>query len=281
MSTYAIGDIQGCYTELQRLLELIHFEPSQDVLWSTGDLVNRGPNSLEVLRFFKALGKNAIVVLGNHDMHLLAVAAGNLQYLKPKDTLTPILQAPDREELIRWLRQRPFLHHDADLGLTMVHAGLPPQWNLLQARQCAVEVEETLRGPQFQDYLANLYGDEPKKWSEKLKGWERMRFITNCFTRLRYCNAKGKLILKKKGSPDFNVQKNDDDKPWFSWAHRASHDMQIIFGHWATLGYYTGNGVYALDSGCVWGGTLTALRLEDKQIFSVPCAGECLPTNDE
>ena len=280
MSTYAIGDIQGCYTELQCLLELIHFNPAQDVLWSTGDLVNRGPNSLEVLRFFKGLGKNAIVVLGNHDMHLLAVAAGHLQYLKPKDTLTPILQAPDREELIHWLRQRPFLHHDADLGLTLVHAGLPPQWNLLQARLCAVEVEETLRGPQFQDYLANLYGDEPKKWSVKLKGWERIRFITNCFTRLRYCNAKGKLTLKKKGSPN-GIDKKDEDKPWFSWDHRASKDMQIIFGHWATLGHYVGNGVYALDSGCVWGGALTALRLEDKQTFTIPCAGECLPTNDE
>jgi len=276
MSTYAIGDIQGCYTELQRLLELIHFDPREDVLWSAGDLVNRGPNSLEVLRFFKALGKRAIVVLGNHDIHLLAIASGNFQYLKSKDTLTPILQAPDREELIQWLRQRPFLHHDPEFGLTMIHAGLPPQWNLLQARQYAVEIEETLRGSTFQDYLANLYSDEPKKWSEKLKDWERKRFITNCFTRLRYCNAKGKLALKKKGNPN-DVDKNDEDKPWFSWSHRASNDMQIIFGHWATLGHYTGNGVYALDSGCVWGGALTALRLEDKQVFSVSCAGECFP----
>ena len=275
MSTYAIGDIQGCYTELQRLLELIHFNPSQDVLWCTGDLVNRGPNSLEVLRFFKGLKERAIVVLGNHDLHLLAVAHGNTEYLKPRDTLAPILKAPDRDELLAWLRQRPFLHHDADFKLTMIHAGLPPQWDLVQTRQCAVEVEEALRSQIYRQYLANLYGNEPKKWSEKVKGWERLRFITNCFTRLRYCNAKGKLALKKKGPPSFDI--NDEEQPWFLWSHRASRDMRIIFGHWSTLGYYVNHGVYALDTGCLWGGALTALRLEDKQVFTLPCAGECIP----
>lgn len=275
MSTYAIGDIQGCYTELQRILELIHFNPNQDVLWCTGDLVNRGPNSLEVLRFFKDLKERAIVVLGNHDLHLLAVAHGYTEYLKPRDTLTPILTAPDRDELLAWLRQRPFLHHDADLKFTMIHAGLPPQWDLVLARQCAVEVEEALRGQIYQQYLANLYGNEPKKWSEKLKGWERLRFITNCFTRLRYCNVKGKLALKKKGPPSFDI--NDEEQPWFLWSHRASRDMRIIFGHWSTLGYYVNHGVYALDTGCLWGGALTALRLEDKQVFTLPCAGECVP----
>jgi bis(5'-nucleosyl)-tetraphosphatase (symmetrical) len=276
MSTYAIGDIQGCYTELQRLLELIQFNPSQDVLWCTGDLVNRGPNSLEVLRFFKALKERAIVVLGNHDLHLLAVAYGNTEYLKPRDTLTPILEAPDREELLQWLRRRPFLHHDAYLGLTLIHAGLPPQWDLLQARQCAAEVEEALRGQKYQEYLANLYGNEPKRWEEKLTGWERLRFITNCFTRLRYCNSKGKLALKKKGSPSFDTN-NDKEQPWFWWPQRASCNLQIICGHWSTLGYYANNGVYAIDTGCLWGGALTALRLEDKQVFTLPCAGECVP----
>jgi len=275
MSTYAIGDIQGCYTELQQLLQLIHFNPSQDVLWCTGDLVNRGPQSLEVLRYIKKLKERAIVVLGNHDLHLLAVAYGNTEYLKPGDTLTPILEAPDREELLEWLRRRPFLHHDAALGFTLIHAGLPPQWDLLQARQCAAEVEKALSGQKCREYLANLYGNEPKKWSEKLTGWDKLRFITNCFTRLRYCNAKGKLTMKKKGAPSFYL--NDEDKPWFWWPHRASRNQPIIFGHWATLGYYAENGVYALDTGCVWGGALTALRLEDKQVFSLPCAGECTP----
>ena len=279
MSTYAIGDIQGCLTELQRLLELIHFDTSQDVLWCTGDLVNRGPNSLSVLRFVKGLKEHAIVVLGNHDLHLLAVAQGNTKYLKPRDTLTPILEAPDREELLEWLRHRPFLHHDTDLKITMVHAGLPPQWDLWQARQYACEVEEALRASTFPKYLANLYGNEPQKWSDKLTGEKRLRFITNCFTRLRYCDAKGQIALKKKGPPSFNPKK-EAKQPWFWWPHRASRQMPIVFGHWATLGYYANHDVYALDSGCVWGGALTALRLEDKQVFTLPCEGSLLPGED-
>ncbi|RKZ93397.1 MAG: diadenosine tetraphosphatase [Candidatus Parabeggiatoa sp. nov. 1] len=279
MSTYAIGDIQGCFTELQRLLELIRFDVSQDVLWCTGDLVNRGPNSLEVLRFVKGLKERAIVVLGNHDLHLLAVAHGNIEYLKPQDTLAPILNAPDSDELLEWLRYRPLLHHDANLGLTLIHAGLPPQWDLWQAGRCAYEVEEVLRGSKFQKYLANLYGNEPQKWSNQLTGKKRLRFITNCFTRLRYCDAEGKLAMKKKGAPSFDINK-DAEQPWFWWPHRANSDMQIIFGHWATLGYYAGNHVYALDSGCVWGGFLTALRLEDKQVFTLPCRGERTPGDE-
>jgi bis(5'-nucleosyl)-tetraphosphatase (symmetrical) len=280
MSTYAIGDIQGCYTELQRLLELIHFDPRHDVLWCTGDLVNRGTHSLEVLRFFKQLKERAIVVLGNHDLHLLAVADGHIEYLKPRDTLTAILEAPDCEELITWLRHRPFLHHDTDLGFTLIHAGLPPQWDLLQARQRAAEVEETLRGEKYQKYLANLYGNEPKKWSNKLTGWDRLRFISNCFTRLRYCNTKGHLDMKKKGAPELLKNKNSEVQPWFLLPNRASRDMQIIFGHWSTLGYYADNGVYALDTGCLWGGALTALRLEDKQKFTLPCEGARTPVDE-
>ncbi len=277
MSTYAIGDIQGCYTELQALLELIHFNPNQDTLWCTGDLVNRGPQSLEVLRFFKQLKERAVVVLGNHDMHLLAVAYGNTERLKPQDTLTPILTASDAEELIEWLRHRPFLHHDAELGFTMIHAGIPPQWSLLQARQYAAQIEEVLQGPKYRDYLAHLYGDEPKKWSNQLEGWERVRFINNCFTRLRYCNTHGKLALKKKGPPSFESNNKDDDKPWFFWPHRASRHQKIICGHWATLGYYVKDGIYAIDTGCVWGGALTALRLEDTRVFSMPCKCQCNP----
>jgi len=276
MSTYVVGDIQGCYTELQNLLKLVNFNFSQDILWCTGDLVNRGPNSLEVLRFFKELKERAIVVLGNHDLHLLAVAHGNIEYHKPQDTLTPILEAEDSEELLEWLRHRPFLHHDVDFEFTLIHAGLPPQWDLWQARQCAAEVETVLRGKQYREYLANLYGNEPNKWSNELTGWDRLRFITNCFTRLRCCDAFGKLALKEKGPPSFD--KNDKNQPWFWWSHRASRNQQIIFGHWAALGYHADEGIYAIDTGCLWGGALTALRLEDKQVFSISCAGSCVPS---
>ncbi|MCK5876954.1 MAG: symmetrical bis(5'-nucleosyl)-tetraphosphatase [Candidatus Marithrix sp.] len=267
MSTYAIGDIQGCYDNLQHLLEIINFNPNQDTLWFVGDLVNRGPKSLEVLRFIKNLGKNAITVMGNHDLHLLAIASGNSK-LKEKDTLADILIAPDREELIQWLRFRPFWHYDSHLKLGLVHAGVLPQWNLTQINQRAKEIETVMQGEKYHQFLANMYGDEPNKWSKKLQDWDRLRFITNCFTRLRYCNVEGKLNLKKKNSPTFTKQ-NSEQHPWFTWPNQ--HNTQIIFGHWATLGYYDKHNVYAIDTGCVWGGALTTLRIEDKKIFSVPC----------
>jgi len=272
MSTYAIGDIQGCYDDLQRLLELIEFNPKLDTLWFVGDLVNRGPKSLKVLRFVKSLGKHAITVMGNHDLHLLAVAHGASK-IKAKDTFTDILAAPDREELIQWLRQRPFLHYDSELEVILVHAGLAPQWNLAQARQYANEVETAVRSKT--KFLANMYGDKPKQWSKELQGWERLRFISNCFTRLRYCDAEGNLDLNKKDSPTFAA--NVTQQPWFVWPKHCN--TQIIFGHWAALGYYANNNVYALDSGCIWGGELTALRVEDKQKFSLPCTGACNPND--
>ncbi len=278
MATYVIGDIQGCYTELQRLLKLIEFNPAQDVLWCTGDLVNRGSQSLEVLRFIKQLAERAIVVLGNHDLHLLAVAYGNDKYLHHQDTLLPVLQAPDGEILIDWLRHRPLLHHDTQLGFTLIHAGLPPQWDLAQASRYAGEVEEVLHGLQYQAYFTYLYGDKPNQWSADLTGWDRLRFITNCFTRLRYCNAEGQLALQEKGAPQWGMDNEVTTQPWFWWSHRASREMRIVFGHWASLGYYAHNGVYALDTGCVWGGALTAMRLEDEQIFRVPCPGACAPS---
>ncbi|MEZ5670988.1 MAG: symmetrical bis(5'-nucleosyl)-tetraphosphatase [Thiotrichaceae bacterium] len=183
MSTYAIGDIQGCFTELLQLLKVIQFNPQTDYLWCLGDLVNRGPNSLEVLRFFKQLSEHATVVLGNHDLHLLAVSEGYTKYHDPaEDTITDILHAVDSQELLTWLRHRPFLHHDARLNFTMVHAGLAPQWDFALASQCAHEVEAALRSENFNEYLGKMYGDKPKKWSNDLSGWGRLRFITNCFT---------------------------------------------------------------------------------------------------
>lgn len=277
MSTYVIGDIQGCYADLFRLLKELNFSTDKDTLWSVGDLVNRGPQSLEVLRFFKALGQKAVVVLGNHDLHLLAVGAGHTDYLKPKDTLSPILQAADRDELLTWLRHRPLLHHDSTLGFTMIHAGLPPQWDLTTAQQCANAVEMALQSDQNTDYLASLYGNQPKQWSTALTGWERLRFITNCFTRLRYCDSQGALTFKNKRAPHWD---NRHEQPWFALPERKTHHERIVFGHWSTLGYYTGHNVYALDTGCLWGGALTALRLEDLKVFNVPCAGVRVPGED-
>ncbi len=280
MATYAIGDIQGCFKELQQLLQLIKFDPKQDNLWCAGDLVNRGPQSLEVLRFFKQLGDKAKIVLGNHDLHLLAISAGNKDYLHKSDTLDAIFKAKDHNELITWLRHQPLLHHDKTLNFTMIHAGLPPQWDLALAMQCAKELETVLQDDvQFIKFTQHLYGKKPKKWSEKLEGWERIRFIANCFTRMRYCNAKGKLDLKRTGSPAAEKQLNGEDGflAWYLHEHRKSRDLKIIFGHWATHGFHAGNGVFALDTGCLWGGALTALRLEDEAVFSVRCQGEMKP----
>lgn len=276
MSTYAIGDIQGCYDELQQLLALVQFDPGQDRLWCVGDLVNRGPDSAKVLRFLKQLDQRVIAVLGNHDLHLLATAYQAARHAHAKDTLIDVLQAPDATELTDWLRHRPFLHHDEYLNLTLIHAGLPPQWDIQQARQYAHEIEQVLRDDTLcRDYLTNIYGSTSTQWTDTLTGWERLRFITNCFTRLRYCTEQGALALAIKGAPDST---NDStSKPWFLMPQRASSKNQIIFGHWSTLGYYADNNVYALDTGCLWGGALTALRLEDKQVFQVACAGACKP----
>ncbi len=278
MAVYAIGDVQGCFDDLQHLLEKIGFNPQRDRLWFVGDLVNRGPQSLEVLRFVKSLGEGAITVLGNHDLHLLAVAA-DIRRPHRKDTLGPVLEAPDREELLTWLRHRPLLHHDDVLGYTMVHAGLPPQWDLAMARACAREVEAALRSTDAWDFFAHMYGDAPSKWHNGLFGWERLRFIVNCLTRLRYCRPDGELVLEEKGAPG---PQQGDCLPWFDVPGRASATMRIVFGHWSTLGRYSRDGIYALDSGCLWGGALTAMRLDGKpRWYAVDCAGACRPGQAE
>ena len=268
MSTYAIGDLQGCYEPLQALLQQVEFDPARDRLWFVGDLVNRGPDSLQCLRFVKSLGERAICVLGNHDLHLLAVAEG-LAEENPDDHLGEVLHAPDLGELMHWLRQRPMLHHDEQTGYTMIHAGFPPQWDLDLARACARELETVLCGDGYHEFLENMYGNKPNLWSSKLQGMDRLRFITNAFTRLRYCDRKGKMYLKAKGPPGTQPE---GYLPWFQVQDRASRGMKIIFGHWSALGLYHEDGVYALDSGCLWGNRLSAMRLEDGQIFSVACA---------
>ncbi len=277
MAVYAIGDIQGCLHELQQLLSHLRFDPSVDRLWFAGDLVNRGPQSLETLRFIRGLDAAALTVLGNHDLHLLA-AACNPARIKRKDTLNAILDAPDREELLDWLRKQPLLHHDAELGYTLIHAGLPPQWDLEQAKHCAAEVEALLRGENYAEYFAHMYGDEPEQWSDSLRGWDRIRFITNCLTRLRYCDTDGRLGLPFKGAPGSQPAPY---QPWFEIKHRLSKPLKILFGHWSTLGQRDDDGIFPLDSGCLWGGQMTALRLDTEPHWvRVPCAGARLPDSD-
>ena len=268
MATYAIGDVQGCHDELQRLLERVGFDPAVDRLWFAGDLVNRGPKSLEVLRFVRGLGAAALTVLGNHDLHLLA-AAHDPGRIKRRDTLHAILDAPDCGELIDWLRTRPFLHRDEALGYTLIHAGLPPQWDLATARACAREVETVLRGPEHGQFFQQMYGNKPNRWDPQLEGMDRLRFITNCFTRLRFVTRKGKLKLKLKGPP---AGQNTKFIPWFLHPHRRTRNQRIVFGHWSTLGYHVAENTWALDTGCLWGGELTALRID-----AVPPAPTHLP----
>ena len=278
MATYAVGDLQGCGEEFQALLAALSFDPSRDRLWLVGDLVNRGPQSLEILRTVRALGDAAVTVLGNHDLHLLAVAHTERRS-KSQDTLDAVLAAPDREELLHWLRHRPLLHHDAQLGYALVHAGLAPQWDLQQAAACAREVEDTLRSDRYRQFLENMYGDEPRRWSEQLSGWPRLRFIVNCLTRLRLCTLDGAIDARHKGTlaaaPAGLV-------PWFKVPGRRSQSLRIVCGHWSALGYYDGDGVLSIDTGCVWGGTLCAVRLDvPASPRFIPCRTEGLAMGEE
>ncbi len=268
MATYVVGDIQGCYDPLRRLLDRLRFDPAADTLWLVGDLVNRGPHSVEVLRLLHRLSERVVAVLGNHDLTLLAVAAGQVKP-KRKDTFHTILEAPDRDELLDWLRRRPMLHHDAALGFTMVHAGLPPQWDLALAQRCAAELEIILRGPDWTKFMGRMFGGEPRCWREDLTGDDRLRFIVNALTRMRFCTADGALSFSEKGSPG---SQGTGLLPWFAAPRRRNADLNIVFGHWAALGYYRAPGIYALDSGCVWGHRLTAIRLDEPgtPAFSVP-----------
>lgn len=263
MAIYAIGDIQGCFDELQALLDKIDFNPDRDRLWFCGDLVNRGPKSLQTLRYIKSLGDNAVTVLGNHDLHLLATAYDHKKTGK-KDTLNELLQADDADELLSWLRNRKLLHHDSKLNITLLHAGIHPKWRIAKARKLANEVEQVLRGEHHISYYRHMYGDKPFNWDDKLSGWSRYRFITNIFTRLRYCDVSGKPALSTKGAPGSQAEYL---YPWYEVPGRASADDTIIFGHWSTLphaGKKCINNTWAIDSGCLWGGQLTAIRIDEQ-----------------
>jgi bis(5'-nucleosyl)-tetraphosphatase (symmetrical) len=265
MAIYAVGDIQGCYRELQRLLEQIRFDPARDRLWLVGDLVNRGPGSLDVLRLVKSLGDSAITVLGNHDLHLLAVAEGVAE-LHRTDTLDEVLNAPDRAELLAWLRRQRLLHAEGDFVL--VHAGLLPQWSVEQAAGLAREVEAVLRGADYATFLHRMYGNTPSAWDDGLDGYKRLRVITNAFTRMRICTAQGEMEFRFKGEVE-NIPAGY--LPWFEVPARRSRDATVIFGHWSALGLKVTPDAIALDTGCLWGGPMTAIRLEDRRLFQVSC----------
>jgi len=266
MSTYAIGDIQGCYDELILLLDKINFDEKKDSLWFVGDLVNRGPKSLETLRFVKSLKNKPIVVLGNHDLHLLAVSEG-FRTVHLKDTFQDVLNAPDKNDLFAWLKAQKFLHLDNKLNFVMTHAGIYPLWTLENAMQFAKELEAIIHGEQYREFLAHMYGNQPECWSESLTGWERYRFIVNAFVRMRYVDSQGRLDMKETcpigSQPDTLI-------PWFKLANRKSIKQDIVFGHWASIvGVTNEPNVFAVDTGCVWDRELTALRLEDQRRFSV------------
>ncbi|PLV62625.1 bis(5'-nucleosyl)-tetraphosphatase (symmetrical) [Erwinia sp. E602] len=274
MSTYLIGDIHGCYDELKMLLAQVDFDPAQDELWLTGDLVARGPASLDVLRYVRSLGDSVRIVLGNHDLHLLAVYAG-ISRNKPKDRLTPLLEADDADELINWLRRQPLLQVDEEKKLVMAHAGITPQWDIDTAKLCAREVEAVLSSDTYPLFLDAMYGDMPNNWSPALSGLARLRFSTNALTRMRFCFPAGQLDMISKESPE---NAPPPLKPWFNVPGLLPADYTVIFGHWASLeGKGTPDNVIGLDTGCCWGGTLTLLRWEDRQVFVQPSNREVTP----
>lgn len=270
MAVYVIGDIQGCFTQLQRLLAKLEFDASRDRLWFVGDLVNRGPDSLKTLRFIRDLGEAAQCTLGNHDLHLLATYYTDAD-LRVSDTLKPLLKARDCGVLLDWLRQRPLFHFDMELNFGMVHAGIYPGWNIPLCLQLAAEVEEELRGPAPQQFLRNMYGNQPECWDQNLRGVNRLRFIVNVFTRMRYVTRDLHLDLKMKGAPD--VDDLEQICPWFECSQSAIKHNRIAFGHWSTLATSRYGSCYALDSGCVWGARMTALRIDKKKPrwFSIDC----------
>lgn len=269
MALYAIGDVQGCDEELGRLLGKIRFNEDRDQLWFVGDLVNRGPDSLAVLRRVRTLADNAVVTLGNHDLHLIAIAFGTAKTRK-NDTLDDVLKARDFDALLAWLIGRPFMHEDRANSLALLHAGLPPQWDMGTARACAGEAHAALTHDP-KGFLEGMYGDQPLVWDSSLSGAERLRFITNCFTRLRYLHADGSLNMREKDSPD---AVSDALIPWFKYDAARWRGTHLVFGHWSTLGYFRDPNVTSLDTGCGWGNRLTALQLDqpDAAPVSIDCA---------
>lgn len=277
MARYAVGDVQGCCDELKALLRRCNYSADRDQLWFVGDLVNRGPRSLETLRLVRDLGANATVVLGNHDLHLLALAYGSKRKHKDGDTLDEVLEAPDRDQLLEWLLGRPLAVYDAPHGDLLVHAGLVPEWTPRVAANLAREVEAVLRDDPRTLFDA-MYGNKPDRWSEQLRGMDRLRFVINAFTRMRFCTRDGVVDLKVKGAPG---SQPENFLPWFEIPERASREVRVICGHWSTLGYMRRRDLLAIDTGCVWGGSLTAVNLDaDEDPIQLPCSGHQEPGGD-
>jgi bis(5'-nucleosyl)-tetraphosphatase (symmetrical) len=268
MATYAVGDIQGCYTSLTHLLQLIGFSPARDRLWLVGDIINRGPDSLAVLRWAMQHQDSLEVVLGNHDLHTLALAEGFVEAHR-YDTVQALFDAPDCNELLGWLRSRRMAHAEGEY--LMVHAGVLPQWDASLTVALATEVETVLRGDDYRYFLAHMYGNHPNHWDEELRGMGRLRVITNALTRLRVCTLTGEMDFRFKGELS-NIPAGH--LPWFELENRNSSDSTLLFGHWSALGLLVRDNLIGLDTGCLWGGQLTAIRLEDRRLFQVPCAAE-------
>ncbi len=264
MSTYVFGDIQGCFSEMMRLLDDVNYDSTNDKLWFVGDLVNRGPDNLATMKFIMGQRNNVTCVLGNHDLHFLAVASG-CHKIGRHDTFKDLLEAENLPEIIQWIRTKPLLHFDSDRKIALVHAGIHPQWTIEQALARAKEVEDTLKADNYRVFLGKMYGNKPSRWKEDLSGMKRLRAITNYFTRMRYCKNGGRLDLNNK-----TLIAPRGFKPWFKHPRPAHQDLLILFGHWASLGGKTGKvtNVQALDTGCVWGRKLTLLRLDDMQRFT-------------
>jgi bis(5'-nucleosyl)-tetraphosphatase (symmetrical) len=264
MAVYAIGDVQGCYSELLRLLDKIKFDPANDSLWFCGDMVNRGPESLQTLRFIKSLGDQAVSVLGNHDMHLLALYHGK-QKLDKSDTLSQVLTSPDCDELMAWLQTRPLAHYDSSLKTIMMHAGVHPNWNLEQTLARSLELEQMLQGGESHLFFEKMYGDSPDLWSDDLTGLDRLRCITNVFTRMRFLTPDCRLDFAAKGAPE--QHKDSDLTAWYQVNGQLDSSVKVVFGHWATLATGQYGRHFATDSGCVWGQCLTALQIDTTE----PC----------
>ena len=262
MAIYAIGDLQGCYDPFRRLLDELEFDTSKDTLWLTGDLVNRGPKSLKTLRFVRSLGDSAITVLGNHDLHLLALSVDKVSYGRRFETLDGVLAASDSDELLDWLRHRPLAHYDKSLGTLLVHAGTHPRWSAKKTLARAAEVERVLQGGKCNALLGKMYGNAPTQWSGKLTGYRRLRFIINCLTRMRMLTKKMRLNFAHNGSP-WRARK--DLVPWYDVEDPAWAGTRIVFGHWSSLGLVVLPEIISLDTGCVWGRQLTAVRLDKRR----------------
>jgi bis(5'-nucleosyl)-tetraphosphatase (symmetrical) len=267
MATYLIGDIQGCYGPLQRLLEKIRFDPSTDRLWCTGDLVHRGGKSLKTLRLLQSLGDSVISTLGNHDLHLLALNSKFPDGGSKNRELETILQASDREDLVTWVRGHPMAYWSKKHQVLLVHAGIIPQWSVKKTLTCASEVEQVLRSADSSEFLLKMYHNRPRRWRNDLSAWKRLRLITNILTRIRFCKENGTVLLTASGPPGSQPK---GYLPWFKHKNRKTRKVTVAFGHWAALGLHMKKRLIGADSGCVWGGRLSAVRLEDRKLFQVP-----------